>query len=77
MLAKTVKQATVWREANCSRDIKNVTASTAQYGRLQNNMGANRSAHLCLFYTTTYEGGTDSLENFALLKSLKIQALEN
>ncbi len=26
---------------------------------------------------TTYAGGTDSLEIFALLKSLKIRALEN
>jgi hypothetical protein len=31
----------------------------------------------CYTRTTTYTGGTDSLEIFALLKSLKIWALEN
>jgi len=30
MLAKTVKPATAWREANSSRDNKNITASTAE-----------------------------------------------
>jgi hypothetical protein len=29
MLAKTLKQATAWREANSSRDNRNITASTA------------------------------------------------
>jgi hypothetical protein len=33
MLAKKVKLATAWREANCSRENKNITASTAE-GRL-------------------------------------------
>jgi hypothetical protein len=30
MLAKTVKPATAWREANSSRNNKNITASTAE-----------------------------------------------
>jgi hypothetical protein len=30
MLAKTVKPATAWREANSSRDNRNITASTAE-----------------------------------------------
>ncbi len=30
MLAKTVKPATAWREANSSRDNRNTTASTAE-----------------------------------------------
>jgi hypothetical protein len=30
MLAKTVKMATAWREANSSRDYRNITASTAE-----------------------------------------------
>jgi hypothetical protein len=30
MLAKTVKLATAWREANSSRDNRNITASTAE-----------------------------------------------
>ena len=30
MLAKKVKLATAWREANSSRDNKNITASTAE-----------------------------------------------
>ncbi len=30
MLAKTVKPATAWREANSSRDNRNFTASTAE-----------------------------------------------
>jgi hypothetical protein len=30
MLAKTVKQATAWREANSSRDNRNITVSTAE-----------------------------------------------
>jgi hypothetical protein len=30
MLAKTVKPATAWREANSSRDNKNITTSTAE-----------------------------------------------
>ncbi len=30
MLAKTVKLATAWREANSSRDNWNITASTAE-----------------------------------------------
>ncbi len=29
MLAKTVQAAAAWREANCSRDNRNITASTA------------------------------------------------
>jgi hypothetical protein len=29
MLAKTLKQATVWREANSSRNNRNITASAA------------------------------------------------
>jgi hypothetical protein len=33
MLAKKVKLATAWREANCSRENKNITASTSE-GRL-------------------------------------------
>ncbi len=31
----------------------------------------------CYTHTTTYAGGTDSLEIYALFKSLKIRALEN
>jgi hypothetical protein len=30
MLAKTVKLATAWREANSSRDNRNITASTTE-----------------------------------------------
>ncbi len=30
MIAKTVKPATSWREANSSRDNRNITASTAE-----------------------------------------------
>jgi hypothetical protein len=30
MLAKTVKSTTAWREANSSRDNRNITASTAE-----------------------------------------------
>jgi hypothetical protein len=30
MLAKTLKLATAWREANSSRDNRNITASTAE-----------------------------------------------
>jgi hypothetical protein len=30
MLAKTMKLATAWREANSSRDNRNITASTAE-----------------------------------------------
>jgi hypothetical protein len=30
MLAKTVKPAKVWREANSSRDNRNITVSTAE-----------------------------------------------
>jgi hypothetical protein len=30
MLAKTVKPATAWREANSSRDHRNTTASTSE-----------------------------------------------
>ncbi len=30
MLAKTVKPATAWREANSSRDNRNITATTAE-----------------------------------------------
>jgi hypothetical protein len=37
MLAKTVKPATAWREANSSRDNRNITASTAE-GRPKTTM---------------------------------------
>jgi hypothetical protein len=30
MLAKTVKPATAWREANCCRDLGHITSSTAE-----------------------------------------------
>ncbi len=30
MFAKTVKPATAWKKANSSRDIRNITASTAE-----------------------------------------------
>jgi hypothetical protein len=30
MLAKTMKPATAWREANSSRDKRNITGSTAE-----------------------------------------------
>jgi predicted NodU family carbamoyl transferase len=39
MLAKTVKPATAWREANSSRDNKNITASTAERETHNNKNG--------------------------------------
>ena len=51
MLAKTVKPSTAWREANSSRDNRNITASTAvqasagtptaHYGRQHHILEAN------------------------------------
>jgi hypothetical protein len=42
MLAKTVKPATAWREANSSRDNKNITVSTAER-ETHNNKNAKNS----------------------------------
>jgi hypothetical protein len=44
MLAKKVKLATAWREANCSRDNKNITASTAERETHNNKNGKNSRA---------------------------------
>jgi hypothetical protein len=44
MLAKTVKPATAWREANSSRDNKNITASTAERETHKNKNGKNSRA---------------------------------
>ncbi len=41
------------------------------------NTGFGNPLSSCHTRTTTYAGGTDSLESFALLRSLKIWALEN
>jgi hypothetical protein len=55
MLAKTVKPATAWREANCSRDNRNITASTLEgrpaaarmpERRLINNITSNQPTTL-------------------------------
>ncbi len=45
MLAKTVKPATAWREANSSRDNRNITASTAE-GRPATVTIANNSTNI-------------------------------
>jgi hypothetical protein len=65
MLAKTVKPATAWREANCSRDIRNITASTAEgrpaiarmpERRLTNNSTSiSRDANSIIWMPTSHE----------------------
>ncbi len=56
MLANTVKPATVWREANSSRDNRNITASTAE-GRLANNsISISRDANSTIWTLTAQHG---------------------
>jgi hypothetical protein len=65
MLAKTVKSATAWREANRSRDNRNITASTAE-GRPAtarrpeivetiNSTSISRNANSTIWTPTTHE----------------------
>jgi hypothetical protein len=65
MLAKTVKPATAWREVNCSRDNRNITATTAEGRpatarmpemRLTNNSTSiSREANSTIWTPTTHE----------------------
>ena len=65
MLAKTVKTATAWREANSSKDNRNITASTAE-GRPAtarrpeivetiNSTSISRNANSTIWTPTTHE----------------------
>ncbi len=58
------------------KDRKKLDPGSRKTSRISNTGFGNplSSCHTC---TTTYAGGTDSLEIFALLRSLKIWALEN
>jgi hypothetical protein len=59
MLAKKVKLATAWREANCSRDNKNITASTAEGRLITTRMpekSISRNANSTIWMPTAHNG---------------------
>jgi hypothetical protein len=66
----------MWREREPEPEFSNFSGPQAS---IPQNWQIGFGNPLFSFYirTTTYAGGTDSLEIFALLKSLKILALEN
>jgi hypothetical protein len=66
----------LWRERDPETEFTNFSgpqASIPQNGQI----GLGNPLSSCYTRTTTYAGKTDSFEIFALLKSLKIRALEN
>ncbi len=58
------------------RDGKKFDLGSRKTSRIRKT-GFGNPLSSCYTRTTTYAGGTDSLETFALLKSLKIWDLEN
>jgi hypothetical protein len=66
----------MWREREPGPKFSNFSGPLASIP--QNwQIGFGNPLSSCYNRTTTYAGGTDSLKNFALLKSLKIRSLEN
>jgi hypothetical protein len=76
------------RSGNCIWDGKNSDLGTGIKDRKKMDPGSGKTSRIsntgfgnplssCHTRTTTYAGRTDSLEIFALLRSLKIWALEN
>jgi hypothetical protein len=58
------------------KDNKKLDPGSGKTSRISNT-GFGNPLSSCHTRTTTYAGGTDSLEIFALLRSLTIWALEN
>jgi hypothetical protein len=58
------------------KDRKKLDPGSRKTSRISNT-GFRNPLSSCHTRTTTHAGGTDSLEIFALLRSLKIGALEN
>ncbi len=69
-------QTSMWREREPEPEFSNFSGPQASIP--QNwQIGFGNPLSSCYTHTTTYAGGIDSLEIFALFNSLKIRALEN
>jgi hypothetical protein len=66
----------LWRERDPEPEFTNFSGPQASVPKNE-QIGFGNPLSSCYTRTTTYAGGIDSLEFFALLKSLKIRALEN